>query len=156
MNDALRNIGLVVAVALLCTPACGGSSSGSGKTGQSTSPKDAGGADGGTWFKLPDPGQEGAPCDTAHKCLGKLNCVESIFTVGVCGRGCTTKTDCVKAGEACFTYSGMAKDGHCVNLVTDQYAFCGVADTSLCGGTLRCLHLPDEPFGVCIDTCALD
>jgi acyl-homoserine lactone acylase PvdQ len=41
----------------------------------------------------------------------------------------------------------MPKDGHCINIVTEEYAFCGVADTSKCGGTLSCLYLPGEPIG---------
>jgi hypothetical protein len=126
----------------------GGSRSGSGSGGSSSSTTDGGIGPSG-------PGEEGAPCDAMHKCNGKLNCVASIFqNLGVCARGCTKSTDCTEAGEVCFSYSGAAADGHCVNKVTEEYGTCGVAETSVCDHR-SCLYLPDLPIGVCVDTCAL-
>lgn len=167
MTSWMQSVGgvLFVAVALA---ACGGSKkngssgstnkadgggSGSGGNGASGSGGNGGSKDGGVGPS--GAGEEGAPCDSTHMCKGKLACVESIFTVGVCGRGCTTATDCM-TDEVCFSYSGLQKDGHCVNLVKDEYAVCGVADTSVCDNNRPCLYLQGEAIGVCVDTCALN
>lgn len=173
LSNVARNVSLVIAVSLPWVAACGGS-------GASPSSKDSGkGADGGVRNATGSgsgadggqrgdsgiigpsgPGAEGAACNATIKCTGKLSCVASIFAdsqgkaVGVCGRGCTTATDC-KTDEVCFSYSGASKDGHCVNVVKDEYGICGVADTSVCDQTRTCLYL-NEPIGVCVDTCALD
>lgn len=174
MNDLLRSVGLIVAVALPWTAACGSSSNGPGdggkrKDGGSSTSQDGGRrADGGTTrtdggtradggVGPAGPGEEGSDCDSTHKCVGKLSCVASIFqNLGVCGRGCAMTSECDKtADEVCFSYSGSSKDGHCVNRVKQEYAICGVADTSVCD--LRsCLYLPNSPLGVCVDTCALN
>jgi hypothetical protein len=147
VNDSMQCKGVICGVALLLAAACGSSAKSSSA---SANHKDGGSASGAS------SGDEGTPCDSTHKCANKLTCVESLFVnVSICARGCTTKADCANADEVCYTYSGMPKDGHCVNLVTDEYATCGVADTSVCDHR-SCLYLPDEPIGVCIDTCALD
>jgi len=135
--------GLVLLASVCFAVACS-----SGKSGSSTNTKLS--------------GKEGEPCDLPGEaktplpvCQAKLKCVESLFTVGVCGRPCKTDTDCGHDDEVCYSYSNQAKDGHCVNLVKDEYARCGVGDTSRCDGR-SCLYLPNAPVGVCIDTCALD
>jgi hypothetical protein len=143
MGDTSGSERAVLTVLLALTCACGGGTSAT-STGTKLS------------------GKEGEPCDLPGQtkqslpaCQGKLKCVESLFTVGVCGRGCKTDTDCGHDDEICYSYSKQAKDGHCVNQVKDEYARCGVGDTSRCDGR-SCLYLPNEPIGVCIDTCALD
>jgi hypothetical protein len=140
----VRNVGAALAVALPLVLACGSS--------PHHNQVDGGVVD----------GEEGQPCDIFGQpphglpaCLPKLKCVASIFTVGVCARGCKTDTDCGKGDEVCYSYSKQAKDGHCVNKVKDAYGLCGVADTSICDNR-SCLYLPNQPIGVCIDTCALD
>ncbi len=142
MGKLIRSASWVVIVLLPWATACSGSAS--------TPHVDAG-----------VHGSEGDPCDLTGQssglpaCRGKLKCVESVFTLGVCGRSCKTNTDCGNADEVCYSYSGQAKDGHCVNLIKDEYGRCGVGDTSICDQR-SCLYLPNQPVGVCIDTCALD
>src|SRR5262245_18930511 len=99
--------------------------------------------------------REGGPCNAVQGCLAPLRCVASLFTVNVCGRPCSNEKDC-KSGERCYSYSDLPEDGHCVNVVTDEYATCGVSDTSVCGNGRSCLYLPNRASGLCVTTCALD
>src|SRR5262249_42924355 len=100
-------------------------------------------------------GREGFPCDAVNACQSGLRCVASLFTVNVCGRPCGGAGDC-KSGERCYSYSDQPRDGHCVNIVTNEYAICGVSDTSLCGNGRSCLYLPQQAHGLCVSTCSLD
>ncbi|MFI5306870.1 MAG: hypothetical protein ACHQ53_05950 [Polyangiales bacterium] len=143
MPNTFRPTRTLLSLSLALACACG-----SGNSASSTATKLSGKE--GEACDLP-----GQPSQSLPACQGKLKCVASLFTVGVCGRGCKTDTDCGHDDEICYSYSNQAKDGHCVNLVKDEYAQCGVGNTSRCDGR-SCLYLPNEPIGVCIDTCALD
>lgn len=104
-------------------------------------------------------GEEGFPCLTVADC-GKapdgaqLACVESGFAnFGVCARSCASDDDCGE--ETCVSISGQAADAHCINLINEEFALCGVIETSTCApeAGLTCLYLPDQPYGVCTTLC---
>ncbi len=98
-------------------------------------------------------GVEGAPCGTAADCTSDLSCVVSGFNFGVCARPCAGDTDC--GTELCASYSGLQVDAHCINVIREEFAYCGVAETSNCSNTLGldCLYLPNLPIGVCVHFC---
>jgi hypothetical protein len=106
------------------------------------------------------PGDEGWPCESVSQCNDGFACVENVFDdvmgnpIGVCARACKTNPDC-NDDEKCFSYTGRDQDAHCVNVIADEYALCGVGDTSVCDKR-SCLYFPNSPFGVCVDICALD
>lgn len=105
-------------------------------------------------------GEEGFPCATTAHCGldssgNQLTCVDSGgFPYGICARGCERDQDC--GGELCVSYTGLRADAHCLNLVNQEFAECGVGVTSDCNpdSGLTCLYLPDLPIGVCTTLCA--
>jgi len=82
-----------------------------------------------------------------------LVCVASGFSFGVCARSCAS--DDGGGNELCVSYSGERADAHCINLINEEFAICGVAETSDCleEAGLTCLYLPDLPIGVCSTLC---
>jgi hypothetical protein len=149
----------------------GGAANGAGAGGM------AGGGTGGMGGRqtLPDPdggsgvgggdasvgeGEEGFPCLTMDDCGmsaegAQLTCVASGFQdFGVCARSCTSDNDC--GTEVCrIAPGGTAADAHCVNLLNEEFALCGIVETSDCADAagLVCLYLPDAPYGVCTTLC---
>jgi hypothetical protein len=145
-----------VALAMVCVVACGDDDDDKGDDdGQTSGPglRDGGALDGG--FGPSAEGDEGWLCAKQSECNEPLKCVGSIFTVGVCGRPCSKSSPCEDADEVCYSYTGNDADLHCVNQVTEEYALCGVYDTSICKDR-SCLYEPDRPFGVCVDICSLE
>ncbi len=105
-------------------------------------------------------GEEGFPCLTEADCGlstegTQLSCVASGFQeFGVCARSCTSDNDC--GTEVCrIAPGGAAADAHCVNLLNEEFALCGIVETSDCADAagLSCLYLPDSPYGVCTTLC---
>jgi hypothetical protein len=106
-----------------------------------------------------DEGTEGWPCRGQNECIDDLRCNASPIVVGgvevgVCGAPCSSNQQC--GDRLCLSYSGREADGHCVDIVNEEYELCGVADTSVCSNDLVCLYLPNLPVGVCVRLCALD
>jgi hypothetical protein len=100
--------------------------------------------------------EEGALCVEQGDCTKGLRCVETTdgsVSVGVCARPCDSGEQCEDA-ELCYAYTQDPNDAHCVDLVTKQYARCGVGLTSRCDGR-TCLYFPKAITGLCIDLCDL-
>jgi hypothetical protein len=137
----------------------GAGAGGSGATGGSGGRPMLPGVDGGAGRDAgPGETEEGGPCLTAEECQvvdgEQLACVDVGFNFGVCARSCLSNADC--GAELCVSFTGMSADAHCINLVNEEYAYCGIAETSDCLDTadLTCLYLPDLPIGVCTKLCA--
>jgi hypothetical protein len=154
----LPRLSRVLAVVALCCGAgavgCGDDDSG-GDDG--ASPRDSG-TDADASFG-DRPGDEGWPCGAVDPCNGDLVCAATPFrdgdmTIGVCAEACDPSGNC-DDGE-CISYTGEPADAHCVNVIDEEYEFCGVADTSVCSRELTCLYFPDQPVGVCVMICAAD
>jgi hypothetical protein len=142
---------LFLAAMMVCAVACGDDDDGK----QDGTPlRDAAVADGGG-VGPSGPGAEGWLCQKQSDCDDALKCVASVFTVGVCARACSETDPCDASDEVCYSYSGKDADLHCVNQVTEEYALCGVADTSICKER-SCLYAPDAPIGVCVDICSTE
>lgn len=133
----------------------GGQSGGGGSGGRTTLPT----PDGGTPDAGPGEGEEGFPCATVDDCGSasdgeRFACVSvGGFNFGFCARSCTSNTDC--GSETCVSYTGLAQDAHCIDLVNTEFAECGAFFTSDCAeeAGLVCLYLPDVPYGVCSTLC---
>jgi hypothetical protein len=142
-----------------------GDGAGAGGTSGGTSGGGSGGRDpfptpdGGLPDAGPGDGEEGFPCSIVDDCGldedgEQFACVASGgFNFGICARSCTGDEDC--GSELCVSYSGLAADAHCIDLVNTEFAECGVVFTSDCAEAagLTCLYLPDQPFGVCSTLC---
>jgi hypothetical protein len=93
--------------------------------------------------------EEGNPCNLANPCAPGLACVTtSIEGLSVCGRPCGQTGDAAtacEADEACGSYTTLAKDRHCVNLVDTAYDPCGIFETADCAEPLACATLRDDP-----------
>jgi hypothetical protein len=137
--------------------ASGAGAGGSG--GRDTLPDPDGGAGtGGDGSVGQGEGEEGFPCAIDADCglaTGgvQLECVESGFAnFGVCARPCAGATSCAD-DEVCLTLGGI--DPRCTNLITQEFAICGIIETSDCDedAGLVCLYLPDVPYGACTTLC---
>jgi hypothetical protein len=136
--------------------------SGAGTGGRNMLPDPDGGAgtggSGGDGSVGPDEGEEGFPCLTDADCGlaengEQLSCVESGFQeFGVCARPCTGDPSCA-SDEVCLTLGGV--DPRCTNLINEEFALCGIIETSDCApeAGLVCLYLPQQPYGVCTTLC---
>lgn len=152
---------VLAAIAGLSMIACGDDddSNGGGGSGGGGNRRDSGTdgrRDGG--FDGDVEGSEGWPCSD-DECIDGLRCNASPLTIqgmpiGVCGAPCEDSSEC--NGGRCISYSGETGDAHCVDVVEEEYAICGVAETSVCSDDLTCLYLPNLPVGVCVRLCALD
>jgi hypothetical protein len=128
-------------------PAAGTSASGSGGSGGVGTPGDS---------------EEGDPCMGASDCVTGLRCVavpEILLNgvpLGVCGKPCSMDAECGDAAS-CYSYSGMDRDKHCVDVIDEDYALCGVADTSVCKPPGKiCLVDSELPvIGLCATLCTV-
>lgn len=162
---------LLVVISQLALPACGdddqsddgtpdsgtpnagrGAAAGSGRGSQA-----GGGA--GTGSSNPNGSPENSPCQLPEDCDEGLRCAATPLLVnntpvGVCAKPCAMDTECDEG--VCISYTRQPRDGHCVNEVADDYALCGIADTSICAADMTCLYFPGEPVGVCVHVCSVD
>jgi hypothetical protein len=167
LPDMVRVLAAIAALCLVsagCGDDDGDSSSGAGNGGSGGSGGGSGGSgssrDGGPGAGSggsSDEGSEGWPCTAQSECIGDLTCVGSPITlngvsIGVCAMACAGDEECTGGGQ-CITYTNQASDAHCANIVDEEFALCGVADTSLCSEDMTCLYLPGLPVGVCVKLC---
>jgi hypothetical protein len=121
--------------------------------------KDAstGPSDSGSGNDAAAPGEEGSVCTATRDCAAALRCIQAAsdqVSIGICARPCASREQCHK-GEICYAYTRDPNDAHCVNLVEDTYALCGVGETSRCDGH-TCLYFPaPATVGLCVDLCDL-
>jgi len=164
---------LAIASTLACTltlafVGCGTSKTSSGKTQDSG--VDSGSSqpsamkprpDGGTSAK-PDAAissgtlMEGEQCQLPSDCMKGLICAagnNGSVSANFCARACTTSSDC--GTESCYSQTGLDADAHCVNIIREEFADCGLADTSVCGQPLTCLYGQTSALGICITLCDL-
>jgi hypothetical protein len=102
------------------------------------------------------PSAEGAVCAATSDCDKGLRCIQASndsVSIGICARPCASREQC-EAGEICYAYTTDPADAHCVNLVKETYAFCGVGETSRCDHH-TCLYFPSSTVGLCVDLCSL-
>jgi hypothetical protein len=117
-----------------------------------------GGTGGGDASVEPGEAEEGFPCATDADCGlatggAQLECVESGFAnFGVCARPCMGADSCAD-DEVCLTLGGI--DPRCTNLIDEEFALCGIIETSDCDeeAGLVCLYLPEQPYGACTTLC---
>lgn len=132
----------------------GAAAAGTGAGGRSGS--GAGGAGG-----LGSPGgmEEGEPCMGASDCATGLRCagvpglmLSTGVPVGVCGKPCAMDDECGD-GAVCYAYSDMDRDKHCVDVIEEDFALCGIAETSVCGVNRVCLVFDTPVVGLCATLC---
>jgi hypothetical protein len=103
----------------------------------------------------------GGDCNNTAQCGSGLKCVLSVALdqlVQVCAKPCADDNACAK-GETCKTETGKPADSHCIGTVTDMFAACGPAHTSLCADPLDCIFSSVQtqtvPEGFCYNYCLL-
>jgi hypothetical protein len=175
----LKRVRVLVPLALFCLAACGddaapadddaagqsgsaaAAGAGAGAVAGSSAGAGAGtgaGASGRSGSSGAADVEEGSPCMGDADCVAGLRCAAIpglLFNgvpVGVCGNPCMMDADCGD-GSVCHSYSDMDRDKHCVEVIEEDYALCGIAETSVCKMGSVCLVFDTPVAGVCATLC---